>query len=208
MTQDGDILREPDKATEEVLDELNSNGALSTIDELEKMVNQIIATLPRLNVRKLRLEMEGMQVGLQQNPTTLDLNAGLSKAQGYKDRLAEIYTMALREFKTRKRCVDLLFDAFNHVSKGSSADKRRGEATMKYPMLLLHMEAAETFLDEVEHILHNIKSAMEAISRQVTLMQIQVQLGEVRRGAQPSNYEAEEVRNKNGGVQEKAWEDI
>lgn len=198
MVRDGDITQHPDKDFESYLDESGSDitsGSTNTIDGLEKVVNSMLATLPRLNRAKLRIEMENMIVDLKQTPTTHDLNEGLATAQGYKDRLSEIYMMALREHKTRQRAGDLLLDAFNIVSKGSSADKRRGEATMKYSMMLIHMEAAETFLKEVEYVSQNIKSAMEAISRQVSIMQLQLQIGDVRRSSSNSNSnvgEAEE----------------
>lgn len=208
MAKDGDIQQESEKGFEEVTDSLEGQGNFSTMQELEKIVDSILATLPKLNRRKLRLEMETFQVSLNQNPTTHDINEGLAHAQGYKDRLAEIYMMALREFKTRNRCVELLFDANNVISKGKSADVRRGEATMKYPMHLIQLEGAETFLKEVEHILQNVKSAHEAISRQASVMQIQLQLGEVRKSSGPRDYsnnsEAEEARPKNG-PQELDW---
>lgn len=212
MTKPGDIQREPDKNTEEVLEELGDTGSLSSMKDLEKMIDQIIATLPRLDRYKLRKEMENMVVSLRQNPGTKDLTEGLAFAQGYKSRLAEIYNMALREYRLRNRCMDMLINAFIATeAKGKSADARQGEATMKYPMLLIHLEGSETFLKEVEHVLQNIKSAMDAISRQVSVMQIEVSIGEIRRENPTSGgsarSEAEELRT-NGGPKELGWGDV
>lgn len=199
-----DFIREKAETDFDVVVDTMPNAPASTIEELEQIVAQIINTLDKMDRYKLRQEMSEMNVELHQNPTTKDLNEGLAKAQAYKDRLAEIYTSALREFKIRERCVEMLLDAYNVVSKGSSADKRKGEATMKYPMLLIQLEGAETFLKEVDHILNNVKSSMEALSRQVTLMQIQLQLGEIRRGEKPSSFnsESEEVSK---GPKELNW---
>jgi hypothetical protein len=172
------------------------------------MVFGILATLPRLNRNKLRLEMEDMTVRIQQSPTTADLNEGLYLAQGYKDRLAEIYSLAVSEFKTRERCVDMLFDAYNVVSTGKSADVRRGAATMKYPHLLIQLEAAETFVKVVEHVLQNIKSAHESVSRQISLMQIQLQLGEVRRESKTSNFPNNDVEGRSSGNKELSWDSM
>ena len=47
----------------------------------------------------------------------------------------------------------MLFDANNLISKASSADKRKGEATLKYPMQILQFESADAFLKEVEQML-------------------------------------------------------
>lgn len=198
MAKPEDIALQSSKDFEETLTSLNTNNSkpVSGLEELEQIVNEMLSTLPRINRNAIRKEMEEMHVNLQQNPHTSDLNEGLAKAQGYKDRLAEIYTLALREFKLRSRCVDMLFDANNVVSKGKSADVRRGEATMRYPMLLVQLEAAESFMKEVEHVLQNIKSAHESVSRQVSVAQIQLQLGEIRREAPKSSQprEAEEIR--------------
>lgn len=198
MVRDGDISRSPDTDFETFLDQQDAtigSGSANTIEELEKVVNSMLSTLPRLNRAKLRIEMENMVVELRQSPTTDDLSEGLANAQGYKDRLSEIYMMALREHKLRQRAGELLLDAFNVISNAKSADKRRGEAIMKYSMMMIHMDAAETFLKEVEHIIQNIKSTMEAISRQVSIIQLQLQLGEVRKGTtqtSSNNSQAEE----------------
>lgn len=199
-----DVIKKPEKDLEQIIDELSDGTVQSnranTIEELENTVNQILATLPRLDRAKLRLEMENMSVELKENPTTYDLSKGLAKAQAYKDRLSEIYIMALREYKIRQRCAELLLDAFNLVSKGSSVDKRRGDAMMKYPMMLIQMEAAEVFLKEVENVIQNMKSTMEAISRQVSIMQLQLQLGEIRKNQQTNNSEAEEYSSSQRGT--------
>lgn len=185
--RDGDITQQSEKDFESILDEkVATSNTASSLKELDVIVGDILATLPRINRQKLRQEMETMSVRLEDNPTTSQLNEGLARAQGYKDRLAEIYTYALREFKTRNRCMEMLFDAVNYVSTAKSADKRKGEATMLYPMYIIQREAAETFVKEVEHVLQNIKSAHDSISRQVSIAQIQVQLGELRRGETPS----------------------
>ncbi|MNC12198.1 hypothetical protein D3C81_742250 [compost metagenome] len=204
MAKPGDIVNQPDTDFEDVVADLSSsNVPIKTMADLENMINSIIATIPRLNRNALRKEMENMQVDLKQNPHSSDLNKGLAVAQSYKDRLAEIYTMALREYKTRNRCVDMLIGAFIATeAKGKSADARQGEAALRYPMHLFNLEAAESFMKEVEHILQNVKSAHEAISRQVSVTQIQLQLGEIRREIPNSNYnrEAEEItpRGKTG----------
>lgn len=198
-TKPKDISEQPAKDFETVLDEVSKSPQSSgdAMADLEKMVSSILDTLPRINRNAIRFEMENMIVKIQQNPTTYDLHEGLSKSQGYKDRLGEIYNLASREFKTRERCVDMLFDAYNVVSTGKSADVRRGHATMKYPHLLIQLEAAQTFVKEIEQVLQNIKSAHESVSRQISLMQLQLQLGEIRREAKTPNNEVE--GGKTGG---------
>ena len=200
-----DILIQPETDFENSIDDISSkyNGTCN-ITDLEKMVEEMLQTLPKLKRNELRKEMEEMEVPTSQAPTTFDINRGLSISQGYKDRLTEIHTMATREYKLRKRCVEMLFDANNIVSKASSADKRKGEATMKYPMMLIQMEASETFMKEVEQVLANIKSASDTISRQGSMIQSQIQLGEYRK-KNPEDFNnlgngAEEVKDYHSGA--------
>ena len=158
-----DISIQPELDFEEVIAEhVSSNkGQLKTLSDLEQIVFSILKTIPTLNRNALRNEMMNMKIELKDDPTTLDLNKGLAKAQGYKDRLSEIYSYAVREYKLRTRCVEMLINAFIATeAKGKSSDARQGEAAMKYPMLLIQLEAAESFMKEVEHVLADRKSVV------------------------------------------------
>jgi hypothetical protein len=160
-----------------------------TLGELEDMVNNILSTLPKLNKRALRNEMDNMTVNIPESPTTFDINEGLSKSQGYKDRLVEIHRMADREYRLRKRLVNMLLDAAQYMSKGRSKDKRRGEATMRYPIHLMQLESAKIFAEEVKETLKNIKSIQDSVSRQGTMIQSQLKLGEYRKKPKDNNMQ-------------------
>lgn len=194
MIQD-DFLNMPATGVDDTLDSLEGS-TVNSIGDLENMVNQMIASLPKLNKAKIRQEMENMKVETYQAPTTFDISTGLSQTQAYKDRLTEIYTTCMSEYKIRKRCVDMLFDANNLISKASSADKRKGEATMRYPLHLLQLETSENFMKEVEQVMNNMRSTTETISRQGSIISNQIQLGEYRKKA-PSDF------NNNGDAEER-----
>ena len=117
-----------------------------------------------------------------------------------------------REYRVRKRCLEMLFDAVNLISKASSADKRKGEATMRYPIMVLQLESSEIFMKEIEGLLGNMKSTSDAISRQASVINMQVQLGERRRenpGAMDivPQSNAEEVTDKNSN-KEIGWDNF
>lgn len=213
-----DFLTQPAQEYEEVLVEVSDKytGPCS-LQDIEDLVKQMLSTLPRINRDKLRKEMVNMDVPVFETPTTFDINNGLAKAQGYKDRLVEIYMIAQRDYKLRKRCVEMLFDAYNVISKASSFDKRKGEATMKYPTLLLQLEASETFLEEVEQFMANLKTAGDSISRQGSLIQSQIVIGEYshRKNSEQyiknTNCQAEEIDYHSGVKKIKTdldWGDI
>ncbi len=200
------------KTFEECIESMPT-GYANGIPDLEKQIYAILDTLPKINRDELRDEMSNMIVNISKNPTTFDVNEGLAKTQGYRDRLSEILALAQKEYKVRKRCLEMLMDAVNLVSKASSADKRRGEAVLKYPHLVIQTEAASIFLEEVEQMCSNMKSTSETISRQVSVMQIQLQIGERRQGQSHATVfkDAESIEftsNRNYQYQgDKNWDD-
>lgn len=196
---ENDILQHPDTDFEDSLNEISDQfQGQCSMSDLERMVSQMMNTLPKLRRSDLRDEMENMIVPLQQTPTTFDINKGLALVQGYKDRLTEIHTLAMQEYRLRKRCVEMLFDANNLISKAPSADKRKGEATMKYPVMLLQLEASETFVKEVEQILNNIKSTGEFVSRQGSILSAQISLNEyAKRSKPPSSNISNDAEDQN-----------
>lgn len=206
--REDDIIIQSEITSDDVIASFVPQNGLHQLVDVEKMVNQLLATLPKINKNAWRMEMEQMIVSMQENPTTYDINEGLAKSQGYRDRLSEMLLYAQREYKLRKRCLEMLFDAVNLISKASSADKRRGEASMRYPVMVLQVEASEIFLKEIESIYNNIKTTADAISRQASVIGMQISLGE-RRVGNPRGLDtvpqsnAEEITNK-----EKSWDDF
>jgi ATP-dependent protease HslVU (ClpYQ) ATPase subunit len=199
-----------DSDFDSALEELNSQPkkAIYDTNDLEGIANNILATLPKINRNAYRREMLNMQVRVSESPTTFELNEGLAKVQGYKDRLAEMYNLANNEYRLRKRTKEMLFDAQSVLSKASSADKRSGECTMKYPLMVLNLEAAEIFVDEIEQIMANMKSTSEAISRQVSVMQMALTIGDVRRGNQSEAQEVSYSSDKIKKTGEIGWDEI
>lgn len=164
-------------AMQDVLDRAN---ATLTMEDLETLTDDIVNNLPPIDYISLRDEMSSMCVAIKENPTTFDINEGLAKSQAYRDRLVDIYILAYEHYQMRKRTIDMLIDANNMISKASSADKRRGEATLKYPMQMLNYEYAGAFLKEVEQKLNNMKNIFDMYSRQGTMLALQSNLGEYK----------------------------
>ena len=149
--------------------------------DIESMAQDMLDTIPRLNRDQLREEMNNMHVDIYLDPTTFNINEGLAKSQAYRERLCGILALADREYNTRSKVFEMLQMAHNVVSKASSADRRKGEALLKYSIHFINLEAAETFKDEVAMFLKNMQSTSETISRQASVLQAQITLGEIRR---------------------------
>ena len=192
-----DIISLPASNQETKMDELENKYGHGTcsVTDIENMAQEMLSTLPRLNRNILRDEMDAMHVNVYVEPTTFNINEGLAKAQGYRERLTGILALAEREVNVRSKVLDMLSMANTTLSKASSADKRKGEALLKYATQFIYLEAAETFRNEVQMFLNNMKATSETISRQASVIQAQITLGEIHR-------KAEETLNSTGEVYE------
>lgn len=178
-----DIKQSPSADYETQLSKLDNKYGKGrcTQNDIEEMANDMLASIPILDRDKLRIEMNNMHVDIYIEPTTFNINEGLAKAQAYRERLSGILALADREFNLRAKVFDMLMMAHNVVSKASSADKRKGEAVTKYATQYMHLGAAETFRNEVKTYLDNMRATSETISRQASVIQAQITLGEIRR---------------------------
>jgi len=179
--------------------------------DVEQIARTTLKALPKINFGKLRDEMDRMNVQVFENPTTFQLTEAMAQVQGYKNRLAEISTLVEHEYITRKRVNDILFDANQAISKQSSADKRKGEATLRYPTLLLQFSIIESFRIEVNNIINNMRSIGDTISRQATIMQMQITLGEYRKKAPDelkNHGEGEDGVDYKSGAPELDWANV
>lgn len=182
-----------------------------SFNDVEDIGKTIISTLKPINMNKLRSEMNNMSVEIFENPTTFQLAEAMAKVQEFKNRLSEIMNDVEHEYLVRKRVNDMLFDANQAVSKQSSADKRRGEATIRYPMLLLQFENINSFRTEVTNVMNNMRSIGDTVSRQASILNMQISLGEYRKKLPvelQDNGEATQKVDYKSGVPSLEWADV
>lgn len=210
---DKDLIPQKSSSQKTTLDKLDEEygDKNCSFAEVEQIGKAMIAALPKINFNKIRNEMEHMQVDVYENPTTFQITESMAKVQQYKNRLSEIASMVEHEYMTRKRVNDILFDANQAVSKQSSADKRRGEATLRFPILLLRFTDIESFRYEVTSKMNNLRSIGDTISRQASVMQMQITLGEYRKKT-PQEFEqrgeGEDKLDYKSGAPELTWENV
>lgn len=204
-----DILVKPLTNQETKMDELDNQYGHGncTVTDIEQMAKEMLSTLPKLNRNALRDEMDNMHVNIYSDPTTFNINEGLAQAQAYRERLTGILALAEREYNVRTKVLDMLIMANNVMSKASSADKRKGEALLKYSTQFIFLEAAETFRNEVQMFLNNMKATSDTISRQASVIQAQISLGELHRKVNDlsAGYVYENNLNEKKSVQEIPW---
>lgn len=152
-----------------------------TFADLEQITKSVVGAVKTVDIDDYRRQIDEMTVDLSSDPTTFQLMEQLSIIQGYKDRLTTMLNAVDTECAVRKCAVDMLLDANQAVSNASSADKRRGEAKIRWPVLIMRYEIINAFRSELTAILNNMRSRGDSVSRQVSLIDMQIRLGEYRR---------------------------
>ena len=151
-----------------------------SLDDLEAMTMATIAALPPVDEDAVRAELRSINIPVYDDPTPAQLSRGLADVQAFKDRVGALANTVERVYMVRKRMLEMLFDANQAVSSASSVDKRRGEAQLRWPMLQLDLVNVEALRLELTTVMQNLRSKGDVLSRQASILQMQIQLGEHR----------------------------
>ncbi len=150
-----------------------------------KRLLDLYSDLPRLNYNELHSEVEKLNADSTPTPTLPLINLKLQSIQAHKDRLAEIYQKVVRCYTFKKRVVNILSEAWGKFADGSSADKRKADCAFRLSDFYIDLAQIESLHFACEHALRNLDSASNAISRQITIIQSELKIFDIGRGALP-----------------------
>ena len=166
-------------------DDLGSKPDIDKTDnsfkDIEDICVDILKSLPHLDYGAYELEISEMVIHTYENPTTFQLLEALDQVQQYKNRLSEIMNDIEQEYSVRKTTLELLEVANNVASVQKSADKRNGEAMMRYPTLYLKKTAIESLRTLAMSTMNNLKAIGDVVSRQASIIGFQISLGEYKK---------------------------
>lgn len=149
-------------------------------------------------------EVATLRVALDPDPMANGLssvNKKIAELQLYKDRLSYLITEGLHnnnsaeiEYEKLKgeydRQMETLLATDSTVMSGKSADARNATAKQKMPELVLNVHFAEIeklkasgYLNVLKNIYSNLESCNSNLSRQITVLQLGLNIGEVSRSA-------------------------
>ena len=154
------------------------------IDVVNRLLNQY-GLLPNLKYDELYAELAELSVKSCPTPTLQVLNVELEKVQGSKDRLSEIFIDVLKNHTFKKRAVDILRDSWAKFSNEKSADKRKGEGSFVVSDFESDFASTEALLKSCVHVLKNLDSLTDNLSRRITVIQLQLKLFDMGRSALP-----------------------
>jgi hypothetical protein len=183
---EGDDSSQEDKRYESSVPELMARETLS--ENYLKMADRIVANykfMPHIDYDKIYQELAELTIKSCPTPTLQMLNTELQKVQAAKDRLAEIFVDVIRAYTFKKRAVDILFDSYIKFSPESSADKRKSEAQFVTGEFHIDFALTDALLKSCGHIIKNLDSLHESLSRRITIIQLQLKLHDLGRGALP-----------------------
>lgn len=153
-----------------------------------KMVNRIrlqYDNLPVLDYDDIYKEISDLSIKSCPTPTLQVLNDEIQKVQGAKDRLSEIFVETLKCYTLKKRVVDILVDSWGKFTIEKNADGRKGDASFRLSNFLIDFATVEGLLKACTHILRNLDSLHDSLSRRITIIQLTMKLHDVGRGALP-----------------------
>lgn len=151
--------------------------------------------LPKLDYPAIYSEVSDLSIKACPTPTLQVLNDEIQKVQGAKDRLSEIFIDVLKCHNFKKRAVDILEDAWLKFTTEKNADSRKGDAAFRLSNFILDFASTEALLKVCMHILKNLDSLHDSLSRRITIYQLTMKLHDIGRTALP-DYDFDRIVDK------------
>jgi len=141
--------------------------------------------LPIIDYNSVYSELSELSVKSEVTPTLQVINDEIQKVQSAKDRLSEIYCDVLRNYYFKKRSVDILESAWSKYTNEKSADKRKGDCTYRTSEFSFDFGKIESLVKVCQHILKNLDSVHDGLSRRITVNQLLLKMNDMGRGSLP-----------------------
>lgn len=147
-------------------------------------------------------EIGDLAITSNPTPTLSVINLELEKVQGAKDRLGEIFLDIIKSHTFKKRALDILRDSYGKFAQAKNAESRKGEAAYLVSDFEIDFAWVEALLKQCLHILKNLDSQHESLSRRISVYQIQAKMMDVGRGISPE-YNFDKLEKLVGSSDEK-----
>jgi hypothetical protein len=144
--------------------------------QIKDIVISNYRSLPPIDFQSVYDELDTLFVKSGPTPTVQQIGVQLQKVQAAKERLAEIMAQVVRTHTIKKRSVDILKDAWGKFSKGSSSDKRNSDAAERLVEFESDLTQVDSLQKTCQHILKNLDSQQENLSRRITIFGLQLKI--------------------------------
>lgn len=142
--------------------------------------------LPSLDYDAIYAELCDLSVVCRPSPSLQVINSEIAKVQGTKDRVSEIYVDVSRNYFFKKRAVDILTESWGRFTTEKNAEKRKGDCAFRLSSFELDFARVESLFKAVIHIIKNLDSLHDGLSRRITVYQSLLKLHDMGRGGLPN----------------------
>jgi hypothetical protein len=154
-------------------------------NEIVKSLQFEYHCLPRLDYDAIYSELSDLAIKSSPSPTLQMINDEIQKIQSSKDRLDDIIKEVDRNYYFKKAAVDLLEKAYCKYSDEKSADKRKGDVSVKISNFVIDFAKTDSCFRVCFQILNNLNSSHESLSRRITVNQQLLKMNDYGRGQLP-----------------------
>jgi len=161
---------------------------VESVDDFQRIVDKSSQLLVSLgpaeeDYSKTYDELRNLNVVVSPNPSLQQISVEIQKVQSAKDRVSQILVDVHRNFIVRKRVCELLREGWSAFSNQTSAEKRKGESFLKMRQFIESASEAESLYKATAHIMKNLDSKHESLSRQVTVYNLALKLNDFSSGS-------------------------
>lgn len=169
-------------STKSLPEERSLSTSEKSFNALIDRCNEIVRGLPfggQSDYDLIKNKLSDNRINYDDSPSPAELSRQMGLIQMMKDDIIEIYANAYKNHVVRKRIYEMLFEAYMAISQKNSADKRKGDATLRLAEFSLSAVDAEAFYVYCKQIAENLESSHRTVSRRIVCMQVQMDLGEL-----------------------------
>ena len=181
-----EFLGSPEGASD--LPQLCGDGYSQDFLGMVERVHSTYRQLPQLDYPALYKELADLSITSAPTPTLQVLNDEIQRVQRSKDRLSEIMVKVLECHNVKKRLVDVLITSWGKFSSEKNAEGRKGDATFRLSAFSVDFAKTESLLKVCTHILKNLDSLHDSLSRRITINQLLLKMNDMGRGSLPDYH--------------------
>jgi len=126
-------------------------------------------------------EMNKMEFKLSQDPTPFEVNQGISIVDGYRSRLAGIVSKSIEWLKDAKIEYKSKYALYLVDTNGRNREERDAMVMNKLKAEYKNFEEANAFHEIAKTRFKAMQEKYEAVSRQITVIELQLKLREITR---------------------------
>lgn len=174
-------------------DDFDENGipqmrGMDCPDQFKRLVERVqiqYAMLPNIEYDEICRELADLSIKATPTPTLQVLNDEIEKVQSAKDRLAEIFIDVYQAYNFKKRTVDVLKDSWGKFTQEKNAESRKGDSAFRLSNFIMDLASLEALVKACTHVLKNLDSLHDSLSRRITVYQLTMKLRDLGRTALP-----------------------